>query len=81
MIIQNPLNKRTRLRVSKFSSDIIVENNNVKSFRNLEYKEQLTQNNWNLSNKTREDYYNDVYVDNPKIIGRRETLKITNKNG
>ena len=70
MIIKNPLNSSRRVRMNKYDSDVIIENelSNTKMFRNVPDPSALTQNSWNMSRKTRTNVYNDVEVVSPRSL-------------
>ena len=78
-VVINPLSRAQYIRVNKRydNQDVVVENllSQKRKFRDLPYTDQLTQNSWNWSTKTREDNFEDIIIGNPRIVGRAEKAR------
>lgn len=61
------------------ANDIVLENSSTttsrKLFKDLPYKDQLKQNGWNFSTKTREDNHNDITVNKARAVSINERLR------
>ena len=84
-MIRNPLNRHQFIRINDIydNQDVVIPNESpqTREFKDVENPNQLTQNSWNFSPKTRADEYRDIVVSNPAIIGRLERDKTPQRPG
>lgn len=81
-VVMDPLRRSERSKFIRVNNnydnqDIVVENllSQKHQWLDMPYTEQLSQNSWNLSSKTREDNYEDLIMHNPEPVGRIKKYK------
>ena len=72
--MKDPLDPTKRVVVQEYDQDVIVENelSQKHQFKDMPKTDALTQNAWNMSPLTRENNFNDVFVENPQAMSKGE---------